>query len=98
MIETHNLTLPLESLGKEVQTYIIARICKSLIGGHPPTPTLTLATVRTHFLHLSTSLPSCSQVAGEFKYHPECFACMSCKVIIEDGDAYALVQHTTLYW
>ncbi|XP_036132650.1 LIM domain kinase 2 isoform X1 [Molossus molossus] len=36
-------------------------------------------------------------VAGEFKYHPECFACMSCKVIIEDGDAYALVQHTTLY-
>lgn len=39
-----------------------------------------------------------SQVAGEFKYHPECFACMSCKVIIEDGDAYALVQHATLYW
>ncbi|XP_011893291.1 PREDICTED: LIM domain kinase 2 isoform X3 [Cercocebus atys] len=37
-------------------------------------------------------------VAGEFKYHPECFACMSCKVIIEDGDAYALVQHATLYW
>ncbi|XP_008587871.1 PREDICTED: LIM domain kinase 2, partial [Galeopterus variegatus] len=36
-------------------------------------------------------------VAGEFKYHPECFACMSCKVIIEDGDAYALVQHATLY-
>ena len=22
----------------------------------------------------------------------------SCKVIIEDGDAYALVQHATLYW
>lgn len=43
-------------------------------------------------------LPTCLQVAGEFKYHPECFACMSCKVIIEDGDAYALVQHTTLYW
>lgn len=39
-----------------------------------------------------------TQVAGEFKYHPECFACMSCKVIIEDGDAYALVQHATLYW
>ncbi|XP_057348327.1 LIM domain kinase 2 isoform X2 [Manis pentadactyla] len=36
-------------------------------------------------------------VAGEFRYHPECFACMSCKVIIEDGDAYALVQHATLY-
>ncbi|ELW66554.1 LIM domain kinase 2 [Tupaia chinensis] len=38
-----------------------------------------------------------AMVAGEFKYHPECFACMSCKVIIEDGDAYALVQHATLY-
>ena len=37
-------------------------------------------------------------VAGEYKYHPECFACMSCKVIIEDGDTYALVQHSTLYW
>uniref|UniRef100_A0A8C0J268 LIM domain kinase 2 n=1 Tax=Chelonoidis abingdonii TaxID=106734 RepID=A0A8C0J268_CHEAB len=36
-------------------------------------------------------------VAGEYKYHPECFACMSCKVIIEDGDTYALVQHSTLY-
>ncbi|XP_074149470.1 LIM domain kinase 2 isoform X2 [Sminthopsis crassicaudata] len=36
-------------------------------------------------------------VAGEYKYHPECFACMSCKVILEDGDAYALVQHSTLY-
>lgn len=46
-------------------------------------------------VHLS---PTRSQVAGEFKYHPECFACMSCKVIIEDGDAYALVQHATLYW
>ncbi|KAJ7309918.1 hypothetical protein JRQ81_008021 [Phrynocephalus forsythii] len=36
-------------------------------------------------------------VAGEYKYHPECFACMSCKVIIEDGDTYALVQHSALY-
>ncbi|KAL4844703.1 hypothetical protein H8958_017777 [Nasalis larvatus] len=33
----------------------------------------------------------------EFKYHPECFACMSYKVTIEDGDAYALVLHVTLY-
>lgn len=30
-------------------------------------------------------------VAGEFKYHSECFAYMSCKVIIEDGDVYVLV-------
>ncbi|XP_029475428.1 LIM domain kinase 2 isoform X2 [Rhinatrema bivittatum] len=36
-------------------------------------------------------------VAGDYKYHPECFACMSCKVIIEDGDTYALVQHSMLY-
>ncbi|XP_007436578.1 LIM domain kinase 2 [Python bivittatus] len=36
-------------------------------------------------------------VAGEYKYHPECFACMRCKVIIEDGDTYALVQHSALY-
>ncbi|XP_032086006.1 LIM domain kinase 2 isoform X2 [Thamnophis elegans] len=36
-------------------------------------------------------------VAGEYKYHPECFACMRCKVIIEDGDSYTLVQHSALY-
>uniref|UniRef100_A0A8C5SUG3 non-specific serine/threonine protein kinase n=1 Tax=Laticauda laticaudata TaxID=8630 RepID=A0A8C5SUG3_LATLA len=36
-------------------------------------------------------------VAGEYKYHPECFACMQCKAIIEDGDSYALVQHSALY-
>ncbi|XP_042334937.1 LIM domain kinase 2-like [Sceloporus undulatus] len=36
-------------------------------------------------------------VAGEYKYHPECFTCMSCKAIIEDGDTYALVQHALLY-
>nr|XP_033811538.1 LIM domain kinase 2 [Geotrypetes seraphini] len=36
-------------------------------------------------------------VAGDYKYHPECFVCMNCKVIIEDGDTYALVQHSTLY-
>lgn len=81
-----------------MQRHILARIRKSLIGGHSLTSALTLATARTHFLHLSIFLPTCSQVAGEFKYHPECFACMSCKVIIEDGDAYALVQHATLYW
>uniref|UniRef100_A0A8C9ICC5 PDZ domain-containing protein n=1 Tax=Piliocolobus tephrosceles TaxID=591936 RepID=A0A8C9ICC5_9PRIM len=36
-------------------------------------------------------------VTGDFKYHPEGFACMSYKVTIEDGDAYALVLHVTLY-
>lgn len=76
----------------------MSRVWRSIIGGHSPIPVLTSAAVRTHFLCLTTFLPTCLQVAGEFKYHPECFACMSCKVIIEDGDAYALVQHATLYW
>uniref|UniRef100_A0AAX7UW02 LIM domain kinase 2 n=1 Tax=Astatotilapia calliptera TaxID=8154 RepID=A0AAX7UW02_ASTCA len=31
-----------------------------------------------------------AMVAGEHKYHPECFVCLSCKVVIEDRDTYAL--------
>lgn len=50
------------------------------------------------FLLYRPARPSPWQVAGEYKYHPECFACMQCKVIIEDGDTYALVQHSALYW
>lgn len=38
------------------------------------------------------------QVAGEYKYHPECFVCLSCKVVIEDRDTYALVERSKLYW
>lgn len=38
------------------------------------------------------------QVAGEQKYHPECFTCMSCKMFIGDGDTYTLVERTKLYW
>lgn len=38
------------------------------------------------------------QVAGEHKYHPECFVCLSCKVVIEDRDTYALVERSKLYW
>uniref|UniRef100_A0A8C8E4G6 non-specific serine/threonine protein kinase n=1 Tax=Oryzias sinensis TaxID=183150 RepID=A0A8C8E4G6_9TELE len=37
--------------------------------------------------------PSC----GEHKYHPECFVCLSCKVVIEDRDTYALVERSKLY-
>lgn len=40
----------------------------------------------------------CAQVAGEFKYHPECFVCLCCKVVIEDRDTYALVERSKLYW
>ncbi|KAL7390611.1 hypothetical protein ABVT39_024354 [Epinephelus coioides] len=36
-------------------------------------------------------------VAGEQKYHPECFICMSCEMFIGDGDTYTLVERTKLY-
>ncbi|KAM6945288.1 LIM domain kinase 2 [Lycodopsis pacificus] len=38
-----------------------------------------------------------TMVAGEHKYHPECFLCLSCKVVIEDRDTYALVERSKLY-
>lgn len=38
------------------------------------------------------------QVAGEQKYHPECFTCLSCRAFIGDGDTYALVERSKLYW
>lgn len=36
-------------------------------------------------------------VAVEQKYHPECFTCVSCEVLIGDGDTYTLVERTKLY-
>ncbi|KAL7987090.1 hypothetical protein Chor_006009, partial [Crotalus horridus] len=36
-------------------------------------------------------------VAGEQKYHPECFSCLNCQVFIGDGDTYALVERSKLY-
>uniref|UniRef100_A0A8C4IQD2 non-specific serine/threonine protein kinase n=1 Tax=Dicentrarchus labrax TaxID=13489 RepID=A0A8C4IQD2_DICLA len=36
-------------------------------------------------------------VAGEQKYHPECFTCMNCETVIGDGDTYTLVERTKLY-
>ncbi|XP_062874252.1 LIM domain kinase 2 [Trichomycterus rosablanca] len=38
-----------------------------------------------------------AMVAGEYKYHPECFVCLRCKVVIEDRDTYALVERFKLY-
>ncbi|ETE73706.1 LIM domain kinase 1, partial [Ophiophagus hannah] len=35
-------------------------------------------------------------VAGEQKYHPECFSCLNCQVFIGDGDTYALVERSKL--
>lgn len=36
-------------------------------------------------------------VAGEHKFHPECFRCTSCGIYIGDGDAYALIERSKLY-
>lgn len=43
-------------------------------------------------------LPTPFQVAGELKYHPECFICLTCGTFIGDGDTYTLVEHSKLYW
>jgi hypothetical protein len=42
--------------------------------------------------------PPLHQVAGELKYHPECFICLTCGTFIGDGDTYTLVEHSKLYW
>ncbi|XP_036444310.1 LIM domain kinase 1 [Colossoma macropomum] len=36
-------------------------------------------------------------VAGEHKYHSECFICEKCGMFIGDGDSYTLVEHSKLY-
>uniref|UniRef100_A0A0P6GFT1 LIM domain kinase 1 n=1 Tax=Daphnia magna TaxID=35525 RepID=A0A0P6GFT1_9CRUS len=36
-------------------------------------------------------------VAGDHKFHPECFQCSSCRCFIGDGDSYALVERSKLY-
>ncbi|XP_055532763.1 LIM domain kinase 1 isoform X2 [Wyeomyia smithii] len=36
-------------------------------------------------------------VAGDHKFHPECFCCESCKIYIGDGEAYALVERSKLF-
>ncbi|XP_060911278.1 LIM domain kinase 1-like isoform X1 [Labrus mixtus] len=36
-------------------------------------------------------------VAGEQKYHPECFTCVSCEMFIGEGDTYTLLERTKLY-
>ncbi|CAH1163270.1 unnamed protein product [Phaedon cochleariae] len=36
-------------------------------------------------------------VAGEHKFHPECFCCGSCGAFIGDGDSYALLERSKLY-
>ncbi|XP_068248723.1 LIM domain kinase 1-like isoform X3 [Palaemon carinicauda] len=36
-------------------------------------------------------------VAGDHKFHPECFICASCCAFIGDGESYALVERSKLY-
>ncbi|XP_043482401.1 LIM domain kinase 1 isoform X1 [Leptopilina heterotoma] len=36
-------------------------------------------------------------LAGDHKFHPECFACTSCGAFIGDGESYALVERSNLY-
>ncbi|XP_051904027.1 LIM domain kinase 1 isoform X2 [Hippocampus zosterae] len=40
----------------------------------------------------------CFQVAGEQKFHPECFTCNKCRIFIGDGDSYTLVEQDNLFW
>lgn len=37
-------------------------------------------------------------VAGDHNFHPECFCCKLCNAFIGDGDSYALVERSKLYW
>ncbi|EAT48809.1 AAEL000187-PA [Aedes aegypti] len=36
-------------------------------------------------------------VAGDHKFHPECFCCESCKIYIGDREAYALLERSKLF-
>ncbi|XP_017884402.1 LIM domain kinase 1 isoform X2 [Ceratina calcarata] len=36
-------------------------------------------------------------LAGDHKFHPECFTCNSCGAFIGDGESYALVERSKLY-
>ncbi|KAL4223550.1 LIM domain kinase 1 [Mactra antiquata] len=36
-------------------------------------------------------------VAGEHKYHPECFQCVNCHTYIGDGENYALIERSKLF-
>uniref|UniRef100_A0A8C7XCE8 non-specific serine/threonine protein kinase n=1 Tax=Oryzias sinensis TaxID=183150 RepID=A0A8C7XCE8_9TELE len=44
-----------------------------------------------------TILTGLIMVAGEQKYHPECFTCVNCEMVIGDGDTYTLIERSKLY-
>lgn len=39
-----------------------------------------------------------AMIVGEHKFHPECFCCVRCRQYIGDGDSYALVERSKLFW
>jgi LIM domain kinase 1 len=59
-----------------------------------------------YWAQFGESCQSCGQVitgpamiAGDdHKFHPECFYCESCSTYIGDGESYALVERSKLYW
>lgn len=36
-------------------------------------------------------------IAGDHRFHPECFCCKICASVIGDGDSYALIERSQLY-
>jgi LIM domain kinase 1 len=36
-------------------------------------------------------------IAGDHRFHPECFCCKICTSVIGDGDGYALIDRTNLF-
>ncbi|GBP71901.1 LIM domain kinase 1 [Eumeta japonica] len=57
-----------------------------------------------YWVRYGESCQQCGQVitgpvmsAGDHRFHPECFACVSCGANIEDGEPYALVERSKLY-
>ncbi|XP_019752279.1 LIM domain kinase 1-like isoform X2 [Hippocampus comes] len=44
-----------------------------------------------------TLQPGLVMVAGEQKFHPECFTCKKCHIFIGDGDSYTLVEQANLF-
>lgn len=45
----------------------------------------------------SETITGLIMVAGEQKYHPECFSCQCCGNCIGDGDSFTLVSRSNLY-
>lgn len=44
------------------------------------------------------SISGPAMIVGEHKFHPECFRCTDCQQFIGDGDLYALVERSKLFW